>query len=176
MVNIVCVVILLLCLSCLVSVSGHEQPYMSKSVDCSGPVEFKSYHIHTLFWQNNVNSTAAAEAIYTDFKNEWTTKECAFTPMDVGESQKVPCLFEPDYKPAGPFLTGNFAYFVPVSYHEKLTSWFLQQKSQPGVLGSQKNKIDLFIHPNSGCSSQDHTTSAVWGGNRWELDVDALHS
>ena len=151
---------------------AHEQ-VGNEAVDCDTVNKFQSYHIHTLFWPSSANSTAAAEDVHAQFLAEWShPAECDFKPKDIGAEQMVPCTFEPDYAPAGPFLTGNFAYFIPISYHEKMIAWFLKQKS----LGAAKNKLDLFVHPNSGCSRQDHTNSALWGGNKWELDVDSLSS
>ncbi len=29
----------------------------------------------------------------------------------------------------------------------------------------------ILVHPNSGCETEDHSSWALWGGNRWELDM-----
>ncbi len=63
----------LLLLFCILSVSlGHIQPGMNYSIsDPAACNEFLSYHIHTLFWPSNKNSTANAENLQVKFMNEF---------------------------------------------------------------------------------------------------------
>ena len=169
---------------------AHEQPFLHHpdttppSVDCNKANPFLSYHLHTLFWPSNANSTAAAKNVHVAFLQQFPeASSCTFGPTNPAPEQTTPCVFEPDFAPAGPFLTGNFAYFLPVSYHEKIIAWFLQQKAQLlqpklklNLLADSQPTLDFFIHPNSGCSRQDHTHSALWGGQKWELDVGVLRT
>lgn len=54
--------------------SAHLHPGM-QALDqetCTSSIPpFQSYHIHTLFWQNNVNSTKAAERLQEHFMAEF---------------------------------------------------------------------------------------------------------
>lgn len=68
--------------------------------------------------------------------------------------------FQTDYVPAGPFVTAQTALFVPVSMLESALSWMVQHRG----------KLDVFIHPNSGCMIQDHIVHGIWAGNKWEVD------
>ena len=59
----------LLLLSFVFFTRAHVQPGMQRLSDeeCSEEQPFLSYHIHTLFWQNNANSTNAAITLQDEF-------------------------------------------------------------------------------------------------------------
>lgn len=142
---------------------------MAKGESCTDSVPmFQSYHIHVLFWGNNANSTAAAESLRKQFMEEYSLTDeangCKYNPGDLQETDL--CMFETDYGAAGPFLTAQWAAFVPISLYESAVSWTLRHKG----------RLDVLVHPNSGCGIQDHVMHALWGGNKWELDASIFVS
>lgn len=73
-------------------------------------------------------------------------------------------MFDPDTEPVGPFLTAQWSIFVPNENFFEVSSWAAQHRGQ----------YDILIHPNSGCELEDHTWWALWGGNPWEINMDAF--
>ena len=69
-------------------------------------------------------------------------------------------MSQTDYEAAGPFVTAQTALFIPVSMFEQAVSWMV----------AHRGKLDVFVHPNSGCGIQDHMIHGIWGGNKWEVD------
>lgn len=55
--------------SLAIAAHAHVQPGLPRFSDeeCRDGQPFLSYHIHTLFWQNNANSTNAALALQDEF-------------------------------------------------------------------------------------------------------------
>ena len=151
------VVIALLC------VDGHIQPGVVSKVPCSEHPPAQSYHIHVLFWQNNKNSTNEAiqlqESFLSKFGLTYEKDTCPFSPGDIQPNAPM-CVFSTDFAPAGQFVTAQTALFVPVADYERSISWLVPRRGN----------LDVFIHPNSGCSINDHLKDALWAGNRWELD------
>mmetsp|Transcript_17592 Transcript_17592/g.29644 ORF Transcript_17592/g.29644 Transcript_17592/m.29644 type:complete len:174 (+) Transcript_17592:30-551(+) len=164
-------IILAVVFAAFVSVLSHEQPgllqRLKKSqdeVDCSPEgVNFQSYHVHVLFWQNNQNSTLSAMKLQQDFMDAFGLKRnenhCQFQPGDT-EPDADMCYFETDWEPAGPFVTAQYAFFVPVAQYEESVSYMLKRRG----------KLDVLVHPNSGCGYEDHLIYSSWGGNVWEID------
>ena len=142
---------------------SHPQINVKKSDSCEDHPAPQSYHIHVLFWQNNVNSTKAAILLQDNFLTKFgLTREnntCAFEPGDDPADGSL-CVFTTDYVPAGPFLTAQTAIYVPIADYERTVSWTVQRRSI----------LDVFVHPNSGCTVDDHLHSGVWSGQRWEVD------
>mmetsp|Transcript_26702 Transcript_26702/g.39674 ORF Transcript_26702/g.39674 Transcript_26702/m.39674 type:complete len:162 (-) Transcript_26702:127-612(-) len=140
---------------------SHPHPGVHLKGSSCLDAEFQSYHIHTLFWHNNKNSTAAAEDLLQGFMTRFNLDQsnmCQYNPGDLRETDL--CVFETDYEAAGPFLTGQTAVFVPVSMYEETVSWMVKHKGF----------LDVFVHPNSGCGIEDHLMHGLWAGNKWELD------
>lgn len=156
-------ILFLLTISALYSVVAHPQPGVKASSPCAEHPPAQSYHIHTLFWQNNQNSTNAAIQLQDDFLKQFNiSRESNTCPFEPGnEIPDYPlCVFTTDFKPAGPFLTAQTALYIPLSDYERSINWIVPRR---GVL-------DIFVHPNSGCSVKDHVKDGLWAGNKWELD------
>lgn len=157
--------------SLLCIVTAHQQQGLKHTVSCdSGAIPpFQSYHIHVLFWQSNRNSTSAALELQEKFFFKFgLTRPVDLCPFEPGgtEPDASLCYFETDFHPAGPFLTAQTAWFIPVEMYEEAVSWTLKNKGS----------LDVFVHPNSGCGLQDHTDYALWGGNKWEVDSSVFTS
>ena len=126
-----------------------------------------SYHIHTLFWQMSAESVTKAMEFQQAFFDEFElngVEICTFEAPDPQPNIEDICAFEIDWMPSGPFVTANFAFFVPKGHYEKAVSWSMQNRGD----------LDIFVHPNSGCHVEDHIKWSVWGGNKWVLDVSVF--
>ena len=130
---------------------------------------FYSYHIHVLFWQTNANSTGAALALRDSFAKEFNVRQdCPIEAKDPAPEQRTICSFGVDMEPAGPFLTAQWSFFIPKGYYRfSETVEFIMQN---------RGTLDSFIHPNSGCTTKDHSDWSLWGGTKWELDSSIFSS
>ena len=123
-----------------------------------------SYHIHVLFWQNNENRTGSAIALRNDFIENFKPesgkmKNCTITAGAPAPGLDI-CMFGVDLVPAGPFTTAQYSFFIPPNRLQETSMWMLQNK---GV-------HDVFIHPNSGCETNDHTKWNTFSGAKWPID------
>eukprot|EP00750_Incisomonas_marina_P028654 INCI6805.1.p1 GENE.INCI6805.1~~INCI6805.1.p1 ORF type:complete len:199 (-),score=18.31 INCI6805.1:67-663(-) len=158
-----------LALSCLssgqrVAVAAHPHSGTACSSAAENNIPLLSYHVHVLFWPSNNDSTAAAMKLQADFIEAFDLvgkPNCTFQAGDPAANVTEICAFEVDWEPAGPFLTAQYSFFVP---RPLLTdAW--------GFAVQNRGKLDILVHPNSGCEVEDHTSWALWAGNPWELDA-----
>ena len=77
------------------------------------------------------------------------------------------CVYPPG-KAAGPFPVAQWAVAIPLDHYLDKLTWFVQHRSENGT------SVDLLIHPNSGCLVEDHTSWAIWAGEKWQLNEDFL--
>ena len=66
------------------------------------------------------------------------------------------------YPDAQPFVTPEFAFFVPVNRYAVAVGWMMLHR---GV-------FDVLVHPNTcgwSCAPQDHLLSSLWMGKPWEV-------
>jgi aromatic ring-cleaving dioxygenase len=153
------------------TVDAHSHPNVNALTDfeCGKFPAFESYHIHVLFWQNNAESTAAALKLRSDFMIEFglnETSTCEMLPSDPAPTEKDICFFNTAYGPAGPFLTAQYSFFIPINYFQMATSWITPRRTI----------LDIFVHPNSGCGLQDHIHYGMWIGSKWEIDPSTFVS
>lgn len=144
----------------------------------SRPAE--SYHIHVMFFipdapgasphdpaANNPNNRKNAELLRATFMQHFNISECP--PSSRGHDPTVLCAFEVDPATGGqpapakqPFVTPEFAFFVPVDRYTESVGWMMLNR---GV-------FDVFVHPNTcgwSCAVQDHLLSSVWMGTPWQV-------
>jgi aromatic ring-cleaving dioxygenase len=147
--------------------AAHSQPGMSQlsTEECSKDnINFQSYHIHVIYWGSNKNSTNAALTLRKNFINKFELDEeadaCPFQPSDPEPDRKTICIFPVDSEPAGPFLSAQYSFFLPLSFLQPASAWVL----------AHRVALDVFVHPNSGCSLKDHVHYGMWSGNKWEID------
>jgi len=62
----------------------------------------------------------------------------------------------------GPFPTGEWSMFVPVSYYAQVMPYLTQYRGE----------FSYLIHPNTGCEYEDHDSWAMWAGQKWPLNMD----
>lgn len=59
--------------------------------------------------------------------------------------------------PEGPFFSGEWSMFVPVSHVNNVLMWFASHYSQVP-------SASLLLHPNTGYEYEDHSEWALWAG------------
>jgi len=153
-------------LSILAIVQAHPSP--AATGECSVSGQFFSYHIHVLFWQHNSDSVAAAFKLRSQFMDHFQISEkepCDDTNTTHGQSPNLCMIFTDFPSPAAPFLTCEWAAFVPLADFARTVPWMMRNRGD----------LDLLVHPNSGCEIADHADWSVWGGKQWELDMSAMH-
>lgn len=157
---------LLLYLCTLELFKAHPSP--TTTGECSVNGQFFSYHIHVLFWQHSPASVSAAFNLRTQFMEQFNLtgkEECDDSNTTHGQSPPL-CMVGLDFPvPARPFLTSEWAAFVPLADFARTAPWFMRNRGD----------LDVMIHPNSGCEIADHAEWPVWGGNKWELDLSVMH-
>ena len=129
---------------------------------CEGAPTIYSYHIHVMFWQNNKPRTASALELREQFikRFELEGKDCEIFPGDPAPGHEM-CVFEVNLEPAGPFTTAQYAFYIPPGDLLETSAWMLQHR------GVQ----DVFIHPNTGCETNDHTKWYTFSGDKWPIDA-----
>ena len=60
----------------------------------------------------------------------------------------------------------QWSVFVPRKYYTECVEFVMQHRGD----------LDIFVHPNTGCSTNDHMSTPLWGGNKWEIDTSILSS
>jgi len=135
-----------------------------RNITCTHPRPAKifNWHIHLLYFQTNKNHTAGAFEIRDKFIEKFKTRLGPQCKNLFYEKQM--CMFEPDTKPVGPFLTAQWSVFFMNDDFYDAVSWIMQHK---GV-------YDILVHPNTGCEMHDHDDWAMWGGQPWEINMDAF--
>jgi aromatic ring-cleaving dioxygenase len=156
----------------LAGISGHPTRYVDLPSDltCDDLPPVYSHHIHVLFWQNNNDSVNAAFALRAAFMTQFqlTDKDNTCDEHKVwNTTHPIPlCMFTPDFpNPEPPFLTSEWAAFVPLENFQETVLWIMQQRGS----------LDVLVHPNSGCEINDHRDWPLWGGMKWELDISIMH-
>ncbi len=50
-------------------------------------------------------------------------------------------------------------------------SWRARRVETPACIIACVLLLQILVHPNSGCETEDHSSWALWGGHAWELDM-----
>jgi aromatic ring-cleaving dioxygenase len=143
--------------------------------------EILSWHIHVLFMTNNgqerIDEAMAFRdramkrfSMYTNdtlCTGEYDPNTESTEPLpDGGRIDNGRLCFISDHDisktESGPFPTGEWGIFIPVSHLNIVVGWFNQNRGDLSVL----------LHPNSGFEYEDHSTSAMWSGAPWPLNID----
>ena len=157
---------------------AHSDPRgMTTGVDCPGNNKsaalppITSYHFHVMFWPNATQGPGAHTAdlamrLRQDFLDHFgvdDSDECAtmFDSVDM-------CVFPVDWEPgvglAAPFVTPNWAVYVPLDRFTEAMPWISQHRGD----------MDVLMHPNTGCNVEDHQLWSMWSGNKWEINLGAF--
>eukprot|EP00795_Rhopilema_esculentum_P014478 gene14478-5541_t len=159
--------IVVLLASSFVASFCHSPPNekLKEEVDCSQAPDILSWHIHVMYDELNErikkHSLALLEKFVAKFGDELGP------PCEGLFHQENLCLYPPE-SAGGPFPVAQWAVSIPLEHYISKVAWFAQHRSANGT------KVDLFIHPNSGCLVPDHTDWALWGGDKWQVNEDFL--
>jgi len=137
----------------------------SVAQSCSDKPHAASYHIHIMFWASDREHTAGALELRERFMDYFNIRErecsqCHETSSGLAVNLSM-CTFEVHYAPAGPFVTAQYSFFIPVEDLSRTTNW----------MAMNRGPYDMMVHPNTGCVVLDHSDWAYWGGNRLPLDL-----
>ena len=136
--------------------------------------EIVSYHVHALFMPYNKQSVKSALAFAERLSSHFqVTDDCgsAGDPMagQEDDDELHMCAFDVAMEAGGPFNTAQLAYFFPPSKLQEVMAFATQHRATAGSF-----PIDILIHPNTGCETEDHSIFAVWGGTPWPINFEAF--
>ena len=153
------------CCCCYSVIALPLNPHVPHNSSCDvTDVPLQSYHIHILFPPTDSSKTQEALILQKQFMVAFGLQgkpNCTMTAGDPAPQQKDICAFDIDWLPAGPFLTAQYSFFIPIPLLTSATAWTIRHRGS----------LDVLVHPNSGCEVEDHTEWALWGGSKWEIDT-----
>jgi len=164
----------LLTVASVTSISGHPtfhsgfdpEPYVSH-----GEVPpFQSYHVHVNYVQHSQVATKCAESLHEAFTARFNLAhaECQGGPL---APQSRLCLYPWSAEKGdngGPFVSGNWAAFVPLEKYQEVVQWVAQHRQDCAI------SLDALFHPNSNNPLLDHMRWSTWAGRAWPLHHEAL--
>mmetsp|Transcript_29872 Transcript_29872/g.92453 ORF Transcript_29872/g.92453 Transcript_29872/m.92453 type:complete len:195 (-) Transcript_29872:41-625(-) len=119
----------------------------------------RSYHFHVQFVAGNKNSTAKALRLRSAYVERWGNESCA----GLFEQDGL-CMYNVDFAAMGPFVSGNWAAYVPTARYQEVLAWITQRRGD----------LSIIAHPNSRNVVHDHFRFATWVGRPWPLNVEPL--
>lgn len=156
------IIILLLSISYILSHSTRYLVERNETCYSPNPAKIYSWHFHVLYWQINKEHTKGAYELRDKFIEKFEKRlgpECVSL-----FHQDQMCMFDPDRQPVGPFLTAQWSVFFLEEDFNDIVPWVMQHRG----------KYDVLVHPNTGCEMEDHSWWAFWGGNPWQINMDAF--
>eukprot|EP00300_Choanocystis_sp_HF-7_P024822 c26380_g1_i1.p1 GENE.c26380_g1_i1~~c26380_g1_i1.p1 ORF type:complete len:215 (+),score=30.26 c26380_g1_i1:44-688(+) len=132
-------------------------------VNCSEPPAILSYHVHIIYMLTSDGQIARSSALRDKARahfNDVLGEDCDGR-YDNG---RLCLIFDHKFNetlPGAPFPVGEWSMFVPVSFYARVVPWFTQNHGE----------FSLLVHPNSGCEYEDHSSWALWAGDKWPLDL-----
>ena len=125
-----------------------------------------SYHIHIVFDLADPTSLPAAIALRDAAREQFSN---LLGPDCDGryDNGRLCLIFDHEISEVlvgGPFFSGEWSMFVPVSYSNAVLFWFTQHyKSVPTA--------SLLLHPNTGYEYEDHGEWALWAGGAQAINM-----
>ena len=148
----------------------------SRALTCDDNPPFLSYHVHVLFWQNNATSVANAKRLYLDFASSHAAGPLPNCTSDgsaliypgkgTGASMKM-CFGGVALHAVGPFPTAQLFWAVGLNEFGAVLPWLMRHNEAYEF-------TSVFVHPVTGCDTQDHMDRSLWLGRRWPLDPSGL--
>ena len=142
-----------LIVSCSLLPAFASYLHYPRNITCADDPAFLSYHIHVLFWPNNNQSVDAARTLYDAFIANFNASmlPCVQGP---GNWRSLTagglCTYGMDMTAGGPFLTAQFAFFVPPDRFADTVPWIMQRHQQSGAgastLARRTFRGALFTH------------------------------
>mmetsp|Transcript_10880 Transcript_10880/g.32457 ORF Transcript_10880/g.32457 Transcript_10880/m.32457 type:complete len:187 (-) Transcript_10880:53-613(-) len=153
----------LVALAALPRIASHPTYAKRGSSTAADEAAVRSYHLHVQFLAGGRNSTAKALGLRQAFVERWGDEACAGL-----FDQDGLCVFDVDYEPKGPFVSGNWAAYLPTESYQEVLAWITQRRGD----------LSILFHPNTGRAFSnvvhDHLRFATWVGRPWPLNAEAL--
>ena len=133
------------------------------SVNCFGPPEILSYHVHIVFMTTSSDQLKKAIALRDLARQEFKDLLGPDCP-DRFDDGRLCLIFDHPIDQVladGPFPVGEWSMFVPLPYYSRVVPWFVQHRGE----------FSFLVHPNSGCEYEDHSIWAMWAGQPWQLGM-----
>ena len=154
---------LALLLALAVVVISHPTYYLGIDQKCDETTKILSWHIHIVYTLTNPEEYKKAMALRDkarEYFKDYIGPDCTGR-FDTG----VLCFIN-DHKfdevlLDGPFPSGEWSMFVPVSYFNLVVPWF----------AINRGDFSYLVHPNTGCMWEDHSIWAFWVGQAWPIDL-----
>lgn len=145
-------------------VDAHPTKYPhAKELNCHEPAPILSYHTHIVYMVNDVDQTQRAMDLRDRTREHF--KPLLGEDCDGRYDEGRFCMIDDhnftDPMSFGPFPTGEWSMFVPVSYYAMVMPWLTQNRGE----------FSYLIHPNTGCEYEDHDSWAMWAGQKWPLNM-----
>lgn len=129
--------------------------------------QFVEYHFHVLFVRSSQASVKSALNLRQQFETEFgPLRNCTSLYHQAGIC-KYDVILDPSTDPGTPFTGAQLSWFIPQRQLAEALSWVISHRDP-----SPEAQISLFVHPNSGCSFEDHFRFALWQGEKWPLNIE----
>ncbi|GLD94897.1 hypothetical protein PINS_up003522 [Pythium insidiosum] len=132
-------------------------------------LDVKEWHFHVYWFARPGHPSAAEAAQFREKLLEKVKQDPSFVVVFDGiTSSIVPGLIgkppSMNHGPVGPHLSGSFEVWVPKESLAAALSWFTLHRGS----------LSILIHPLTRYERQDHSAHAVWLGQPWTIDLQAL--
>jgi hypothetical protein len=135
--------------------AAHATKYTNlRDVNCSAAPAVLSYHIHVVYSLTSDQQVAAAIALRASARAALAPYLGPDCDGRYDNGRLCMILDHPinETLAGGPFPSGEWSVFTPVTYLPVVLSWFTQHYTDtwPG--------FSLLLHTNTGCEYEDHST------------------
>ena len=93
------------------------------------PSPVRSYHLHVQFVAGAAASTAKALKLRRAYAAKWGNRTCTGL-----FNQDGLCLYPVDHAPNGPFISANWAAYVPTETYEAVLAWITRRRGDLSIL------------------------------------------
>lgn len=143
--------------------SFAHSTFYSKKVECASAPPVLSYHVHIVY--DLYDDTQVQEAMALRESAREVFAPLLGTDCDGRYDNGRLCMID-DHEfnttlAGGPFPSGEWSLFTPVSYLSQVYPWFMQHH----------RSLSFLLHPNTGCEYEDHSIWAAWLGQPWPLNM-----
>lgn len=133
------------------------------------PLTYYSWHIHTYFFHENINSTKRTLELRTKFIDAFDVKNCTGGCFMGGIFDNCTgiCVWDPVYGVDGPHPYGQWGVYLPNELLAQTLAW----------MSANHGEFDAVFHPNTGEMVGDHDQNrrAIWIKQMVPLDLEFLH-
>lgn len=147
----------------IISILSHPTYYLGVNQKCDQSTKILSWHIHIVFSLTNSEIYQRAMELHQkarEYFKDYVGPDCNGR-FDNG---RLCFIYDHDFDKIlmeGPFPSGEWSMFVPVSYFNLVIPWFALNRGE----------FSYLVHPNTGCMWEDHSEWSFWVGQSWPIDL-----